>query len=87
MCLKNVDNSESDACESEYQGREELIPGMSLSSIKEVKKAVSKQSSAMVRCDKIFRRKNKLERIKNKKKAAKKKKLLQKEQRKHKKKR
>lgn len=49
---------------------------MSFSSIKEIKKAVKKQAAETVQNSKVFKMKNKIERIKDKKKA-KRKKLLE----------
>ncbi|XP_026813972.1 nucleolar protein 12 [Rhopalosiphum maidis] len=54
----------------------ETVPGMSFSSIKEIKKAIKKQAAETVQNSKIFKMKNKIERIKDKKKA-KRKKLLE----------
>lgn len=49
---------------------------MSFSSIKEIKKAIKKQASETVQNSKVFKMKNKIERIKDKKKA-KRKRLLE----------
>lgn len=49
---------------------------MSFSSIKEIKKAIKKQAAETVQNSKVFKMKNKIERIKDKKKA-KRKKLLE----------
>lgn len=65
---ENIDKTNEDVAES--------VPGMSFSSIKEIKKAIKKQASQTVQNSKIFKMKNKIERIKDKKKA-KRKKLLE----------
>lgn len=49
---------------------------MSFGSIKEIKKAIKKQAAVTVQNSKVFKMKNKIERIKDKKKA-KRKKLLE----------
>ncbi|XP_025209107.1 nucleolar protein 12 [Melanaphis sacchari] len=54
----------------------ENVPGMNFNSIKEIKKAIKKQAAQTVQNSKIFKMKNKIERIKDKKKA-KRKKLLE----------
>ncbi|NP_001156060.1 uncharacterized protein LOC100159214 [Acyrthosiphon pisum] len=56
------------------------VPGMSFSSIKEIKKAIKKQASQTVQNSKIFKMKNKIEQIKDKKKAKRKKMLETKRQ-------
>lgn len=61
---------------------EEAVPGMSVTSLRQAKHIVNKQSGALMRNDEIFRKKNKLERLKNRKKAARKKNLLKREKKK-----
>lgn len=62
--------------ESENNDDTEDVPGMSFNSLKEIKKAIKKQASETVQNSKVFKMKNKIERIKDKKKA-KRKKLLE----------
>ncbi|XP_050544015.1 nucleolar protein 12 [Daktulosphaira vitifoliae] len=52
------------------------VPGMNFGSIKEIKKAIKKQAAETVQNSKIFKMKNKIERIKDRKKA-KRKRLLE----------
>ncbi|XP_050420910.1 nucleolar protein 12 [Adelges cooleyi] len=72
------DDSDDDDKESEKGDNEDEngVPGMNFGSIKEIKKAIKKQAAETVQNSKIFKMKNKIERIKDRKKA-KRKKLLE----------
>lgn len=73
------DDEESDQKEDSNDSNEDAtadVPGMNFSSIKEIKKAIKKQAAETVQNSKVFKMKNKIERIKDKKKA-KRKRLLE----------
>lgn len=73
------DDKESDEKEDIDDSKEDdsvNVPGMNFNSLKEIKKAVKKQAAETVQNSKVFKMKNKIERIKDKKKA-KRKKLLE----------
>lgn len=74
-CVEEEDNNTT----NEEDGVEN-VPGMSFSSIKEIKKAIKKQAAQTVQNSKIFKMKNKIEQIKDKKKAKRKKMLETKRQ-------
>ncbi|XP_065212812.1 nucleolar protein 12 [Planococcus citri] len=61
---------------------EEVIPGMSITSLKQVKKMITNQAGSLMQNSEVFKKKNKLERLKNRKKAALKRNLLRKEKKK-----
>lgn len=56
--------------------------GNFLTSVKEIKKLINKQSLNIMQCSKAFKKKNRLERLKSKKRAARKKHNLEKERKK-----
>ncbi|XP_060867657.1 nucleolar protein 12 [Metopolophium dirhodum] len=72
--------NEEDIDKTNEEDGAENVPGMSFSSIKEIKKAIKKQASQTVQNSKIFKMKNKIEQIKDKKKAKRKKMLETKRQ-------
>lgn len=53
-----------------------------LTSVKEIKKMINKQSRNLMECSKAFKKKNRLEKMKSKKRAARKKRNLEKEKKK-----
>lgn len=61
---------------------ENEVEGVPLTSVKEIKKLVNKQSLNIMQCSKAFKKKNRLERLKSKKRAARKKRNLEKEKKK-----
>lgn len=73
-------DKESEPEESIDNNDTEKVPGMEFGSLKEIKKAIKKQASETVQNSKIFKMKNKIERIKDKKKAKRKKILESKRQ-------
>lgn len=81
MCFKNEVNQSDDNGGLEADN-EESIPGMSVKSIKQVKKIVTNQANSLMQNSEVFKKKTKLEKLKNRKKASLKRKLLKKEQKK-----
>lgn len=79
-----IDNNDDTDVENSTLATEvdDSVPGMTATSLKEVRKIVNNQASASMQNDKIFRKKNKLEKLKNRKKAARKRNLLKREQKK-----
>ena len=61
---------------------EEAVQGMSVTSLKQMKKLIADQSRTIIQNDKVFQKKNRLEKMKNKKRAARKRKNLEKERKK-----
>ena len=61
---------------------EKIIPGMSVTSLKEVKKIVTNQANSFMQSNEVFKKKNKLEKLKNRKAAALRRNLLRKERKK-----
>lgn len=68
--------------ENTDDGIENETEGIPLTSVKEIKKLINKQSRNIMQCNKAFKKKNRLERLKSKKRAARKKRNLEKERKK-----
>ena len=69
--MKPDSESEHEYDDAPEKFTDDAVPGMQLHSIKAVKKAVSKQSLAMMQQDSVFKKKNRIERAKNKQNAKK----------------
>ncbi|XKL60711.1 hypothetical protein PGB90_007768 [Kerria lacca] len=87
--LKIAKKRIKDQCNEKFRAEllnhyHESDSGNILNSVKDIKKMINKQSTALMKCDKVFQKKNRLEKLKNRKQAERQKRRKEKEKKKKK---